>query len=102
MVDRPTEGPVRGGDGHALDGLTVVLPSRREGGLLSAASGAPRWGSRWGAPVGGGAYHPGHGHDPLSACSFPLRANPLEYTLDVIAGAGFGKVDLLGWTATSA
>jgi sugar phosphate isomerase/epimerase len=32
----------------------------------------------------------------LSACSFPLRREPLEYTLDVIAGAGFRKVDLLG------
>jgi sugar phosphate isomerase/epimerase len=32
----------------------------------------------------------------LSACSFPLRQQPLEYALDVIAGAGFAKVDLLG------
>ena len=32
----------------------------------------------------------------VSACSYPLRAQPLEYALDVIAGAGFGKVDLLG------
>ena len=27
----------------------------------------------------------------VSACSFPLRKGPLEYTLDVIAGAGFGR-----------
>jgi 3-oxoisoapionate decarboxylase len=32
----------------------------------------------------------------VSACSYPLRKEPLEYTLDVIAGAGFRKVDLLG------
>lgn len=32
----------------------------------------------------------------VSACSIPLRKEPLDYALDVIAGAGFGKVDLLG------
>ena len=32
----------------------------------------------------------------VSACSYPLRKAPLEHALDVIAGAGFGKVDLLG------
>lgn len=32
----------------------------------------------------------------LSACSYPLRKEPLEEALRVIAGAGFDKVDLLG------
>jgi sugar phosphate isomerase/epimerase len=32
----------------------------------------------------------------LSACSIPLRRRPLQEALDVIAAAGFAKVDLLG------
>ena len=32
----------------------------------------------------------------LSACSIPLRKRPLDEALDVIAAAGFQKVDLLG------
>jgi sugar phosphate isomerase/epimerase len=32
----------------------------------------------------------------LSACSYPLRRQPLDDALRVIAAAGFGKVDLLG------
>ena len=32
----------------------------------------------------------------ISACSYPLREKDLDYTLKVISGAGFKKVDLLG------
>ena len=32
----------------------------------------------------------------ISACSYPLREKDLDYTLKVISGAGFRKVDLLG------
>ena len=51
-----------------------------------------------GAPVARAAERIIRGMDMarVSACSFPLRRRPLEYTLDVIAGAGFRKVDLLG------
>jgi sugar phosphate isomerase/epimerase len=34
--------------------------------------------------------------DRLSACSIALHGQPLDHTLDVIAAAGFRKVDLLG------
>ena len=33
--------------------------------------------------------------DRLTACTFPLREQPLDYTFEVIRAAGFDQVDLL-------
>ena len=31
----------------------------------------------------------------VSACTFPLKEQPLDYALDVISQSGFEKIDLL-------